>query len=148
MDSGKVAISTAAKLATAPLVKQEKVLNLDGHKICQLVRNLREPQLSNARDEKHHASANLAHSAINGSPQQASPTSAKDDWIKAVISDLKNHRDTMHMVLVPICDEDRHVPLELVQKRTLLRLLMETQELHRDPEQALLGAPGANSRFH
>lgn len=120
MDAGKIAISTAARLTRLPIKEQHELLALDVHEIRQA---------AGKHQLNGHASA--------ASKKQSESHSGTNNWMTAIIADLKNHWKTVEAILAPICDVERDVKLKLIEKRVLVGKLHEINELHRDLERAL-----------
>jgi hypothetical protein len=119
MDADKVAISTAARIADLSPEKQNKLLNIDARKLRQVAAKLQ------------------ANGHVSAAPKkQTEAVSGTNNWVKAIVTDLKNHWSTVESILIPVCDEQCDVKLKLIEKRVLVGKLREIKELHHDLERA------------
>jgi hypothetical protein len=110
MDQGKVPVTIAAQIAGAPLAEQNNLLQEHCHALSKPRRKKKSKRTTAKPDsqEKH---------------------SGDEDLMSEIITELENHRGTMAGVLRPVYKEGK--PLDqLIDRRTVERILRETKELH------------------
>jgi hypothetical protein len=117
MDSDKVAISTAARIANLPIAEQNELLELESRALSQATRTLRRPK-------RREISESNNEDAIG-----------KSNSVRDLFDELKNHRHQLEEILSSKCNGE-DVVMKVVEKRQILRLLNEIKEHLESLEQA------------
>jgi hypothetical protein len=135
MDSGKIAISTAARLVDISREKQDGLLDLGANETRQAARAMRQQKNGAVATNGLHSNG---HQAIqpNGSKRMLATAVIDHDSALETIEELKNHRDLMEQILAPVCG-NQDVKMKPVEKRTVMCKLRETKDLYGRLERVL-----------